>query len=87
MTDHRIDFEFIKSYLKITLKGCLFILCFHCYVDTVPACGIQSNSCLEVLNNLAYISIQIIQIITTWNLKYKTLSEAEISPKLVEHKK
>lgn len=48
---------------------------------------IQLNYWPEVLNNVAYISIQIIQIITTWNLKYNTLSEAEISPKLGEHKK
>lgn len=85
MTDHRIDFEFKKSYLKIS-----GVWLFYVFIATwtgFPACGMKSNSWLEVLNNLTYINIQIIQIIIIWNLKYNTLSEAEISPKLVEHKK
>lgn len=40
-----------------------------------------------VLNNLACFSIQVIQIIASWNRKYNTLSEVEISPKLVALKK
>lgn len=81
MTDHRIDLEFTKSYLKISDVWLFYV--FIAMWAEFCACGIQSNSWPEVLNNLAYISSQIIQIISTWNLKYNTLSEAEISPKLV----
>lgn len=84
MADHRIDFELTKSYLKIS--GVWLFYVFIAMWTQFCARGIQLNCWPEVLNNLAYISIQIIQIITTWNVKYNTLSEAEISPKLVEHK-